>query len=161
MNDVNGEATKFKAHHCICKLRPATETTALSGIYQERHSLQQPPVSHLNRALPRLAVKLHSCLGPLPLKHFAAWARLMATLLVRKTASFFEFSLCLSRACLGKMFVFRYKWRKNAVFRRTNQKRLCLSTFQMNKMICQDRLGTKTQGNPENAAVFSLTSGSP
>ena len=23
-----------------------------------------------------------------------------------KTASFFEFSLCLSRACLGKMFVF-------------------------------------------------------
>ena len=25
---------------------------------------------------------------------------------------FFEFSLCLSRACLGKMFVFIYKWRK-------------------------------------------------
>jgi hypothetical protein len=25
--------------------------------------------------------------------------------------SFFEFSLCLSRACLGKMFVFIYKWR--------------------------------------------------
>jgi hypothetical protein len=25
---------------------------------------------------------------------------------VRKTASFFEFSLCLSRACLGKMIVF-------------------------------------------------------
>jgi hypothetical protein len=37
---------------------------------------------------------------------------------VGKTASFFEFSLCLSRACLGKMFVFIYKWRKNAVFRR-------------------------------------------
>jgi hypothetical protein len=31
---------------------------------------------------------------------------------------FFEFSLCLSRACLGKMFVFMYKWLKNAVFRR-------------------------------------------
>jgi hypothetical protein len=28
---------------------------------------------------------------------------------VRKTASFFEFSLCLSRACLGKMIVFIYK----------------------------------------------------
>jgi hypothetical protein len=28
-------------------------------------------------------------------------------------------SLCLSRACLGKMIVFRYKWRKNAVFRRS------------------------------------------
>jgi hypothetical protein len=30
--------------------------------------------------------------------------------LVRKTATFFEFSLCLSRACLGKMIVFIYKW---------------------------------------------------
>jgi hypothetical protein len=30
----------------------------------------------------------------------------------------FEFSLCLSRACLGKMIVFRYKWLKTAVFRR-------------------------------------------
>jgi hypothetical protein len=37
---------------------------------------------------------------------------------VRKTASFFEFSLCLSRACLGKIIVFIYKWRKKAVFRR-------------------------------------------
>ena len=35
-----------------------------------------------------------------------------------KTASFFEFFLCLSRACLGKMFVFICKWRKNAVLRR-------------------------------------------
>ena len=25
---------------------------------------------------------------------------------------FFEFSLCLSRACLGKMIIFRYQWRK-------------------------------------------------
>jgi hypothetical protein len=32
--------------------------------------------------------------------------------------AFFEFSLCLSRACLGKMIVFTFKWRKNAVFRR-------------------------------------------
>ena len=38
---------------------------------------------------------------------------------VRKTASFFEFSLCLFRACLGKMIVFIYKWRQNAVFRRS------------------------------------------
>ena len=36
---------------------------------------------------------------------------------VRKTASsVFELSLCLSRACLGKMFVLIYKWLKNAVF---------------------------------------------
>ena len=34
----------------------------------------------------------------------------------RKTASFFEFSLCLSRACLGKMIVFIHKWLNNAVF---------------------------------------------
>jgi hypothetical protein len=32
---------------------------------------------------------------------------------LRKTPLFFEFSLCLSRACLGKMSVFIYKWRKN------------------------------------------------
>jgi hypothetical protein len=45
--------------------------------------------------------------------------RLCANPMVRKTASFFEFSLCLSRACLGKMIVFiYYKWLKNAVFRR-------------------------------------------
>ena len=36
----------------------------------------------------------------------------------RETGIFLEFSLCLSRACLGKMIVFIYKWRKNAVFRR-------------------------------------------
>jgi hypothetical protein len=41
-----------------------------------------------------------------------------STAQVRKTASFFEFSLCLSRACLGKMIVFITKWLKNAVFRR-------------------------------------------
>ena len=42
---------------------------------------------------------------------------------VRKTASFLEFSLCLSRACLGKMIVFIYKWLKNAVFRRRDAER--------------------------------------
>eukprot|EP01046_Picozoa_sp_COSAG06_P057193 COSAG06_NODE_11069_length_1573_cov_1.207598_1_plen_150_part_10 len=31
---------------------------------------------------------------------------------LRNRHLFFEFSLCLSRACLGKMFVFIYKWRK-------------------------------------------------
>jgi hypothetical protein len=35
-----------------------------------------------------------------------------------RTTAFFEFSLCLSRACLGKMIMFIYKWLKNAVFRR-------------------------------------------
>ena len=36
---------------------------------------------------------------------------------VRKTASFLESSLCLSRACLGKMIVLMYKRLKNAGFR--------------------------------------------
>ena len=31
---------------------------------------------------------------------------------LHKTPLFFEVSLCLSRACLGKMFVLIYKWRK-------------------------------------------------
>jgi hypothetical protein len=34
------------------------------------------------------------------------------TIMVRKRLSCFEFSLCLSRACLGKMIHFVYKWRK-------------------------------------------------
>jgi hypothetical protein len=42
---------------------------------------------------------------------------------VRKTASFFELSLCLSRACLGKLIVYIYKWCKNAVFRRRSRRR--------------------------------------
>jgi hypothetical protein len=37
---------------------------------------------------------------------------------VRKTASFFEFSLCLSRACLGKMIVYIYKWLQKRRFSR-------------------------------------------
>ena len=41
---------------------------------------------------------------------------------VRKTASFFEFSLCLSRACLGKMIVFIYKWLKKTVFTHSHGK---------------------------------------
>jgi hypothetical protein len=35
-----------------------------------------------------------------------------------KNGIFSEFSLCLSQACLGKMIIFIYKWRKNAGFRR-------------------------------------------
>ena len=42
----------------------------------------------------------------------------LRAVLVRQTASFFEFFLCLSGACLGKMIVYKYKWLENAVFRR-------------------------------------------
>jgi len=37
--------------------------------------------------------------------------------LLRNTPLFLEFSLCLSRACLGKMMLFIYKWRKKWRFR--------------------------------------------
>ena len=36
--------------------------------------------------------------------------------LLRKRHSVFEFSLCLSRACLGKMIIFLHKWLKETVF---------------------------------------------
>eukprot|EP01046_Picozoa_sp_COSAG06_P042985 COSAG06_NODE_5561_length_3401_cov_2306.993640_2_plen_162_part_00 len=38
---------------------------------------------------------------------------------VRKTASFVEFFLCLSRACLGKTIVLMYKWLKKCLFFRS------------------------------------------
>jgi hypothetical protein len=43
---------------------------------------------------------------------------------------FFEFSLCLSRACLGKMFVYIYKWLKKTVFRRASWRAVgCFRTW--------------------------------
>jgi hypothetical protein len=35
---------------------------------------------------------------------------------LRESGLVIEFSLCLSRACLGKMFAFVYKWLKKTVF---------------------------------------------
>ena len=40
--------------------------------------------------------------------HIADW--------VRNTASFFEIFLCLSRACLGKIIVYIYKWLSKMAF---------------------------------------------
>ena len=52
----------------------------------------------------------------------------------------FEFSLCLSRACLGKMIVFIYKWLKNAVFRRNGIRRgpgrCCKNIFCLERPFC-------------------------
>jgi len=48
-------------------------------------------------------------------EHEAWWHKFWNASSVRKTASFFEFSLCLSRACLGKMIVLMYKWLKKSV----------------------------------------------
>eukprot|EP01046_Picozoa_sp_COSAG06_P037656 COSAG06_NODE_4273_length_4410_cov_5.289754_7_plen_54_part_00 len=35
---------------------------------------------------------------------------------LRENGTFFEFSLCLSRACLGKIMHFIYKWLKKCRF---------------------------------------------
>ena len=43
-----------------------------------------------------------------------------------KTASIFEFSLCLSLACLGKIIIFICKWRKKTVFSQLGGVRLQL-----------------------------------
>jgi hypothetical protein len=40
-----------------------------------------------------------------------------ATSLAARKRDFFEFFLCLSRACLGKMLIFIYKWLKKCRFR--------------------------------------------
>jgi hypothetical protein len=37
--------------------------------------------------------------------------------ILRENGTFLEFSLCLSRACLGKMLIFIYKWLKKCRFR--------------------------------------------
>jgi hypothetical protein len=55
---------------------------------------------------------------------------------LRKTPLFFEFPLCLSRACLGKMIVFIHKWRKKWRFSHHNciyATTLCASTTQKRK----------------------------
>jgi hypothetical protein len=41
---------------------------------------------------------------------------LLLLLLLRQNGLFLEFSLCLSRACLGKIIIFIYKWLKKPVF---------------------------------------------
>jgi hypothetical protein len=40
----------------------------------------------------------------------------LVLVMLRENGLFFEFSLCLSRACLGKMMHFIYKWQKKPVF---------------------------------------------
>eukprot|EP01046_Picozoa_sp_COSAG06_P002996 COSAG06_NODE_112_length_23474_cov_81.804458_10_plen_187_part_00 len=46
------------------------------------------------------------------------WDRSAVRITGEEKRTFFEFSLCLSRACLGKMFVFIYKWLKTGRRRR-------------------------------------------
>ena len=101
-----------------------------------------------------------------------------------KKILFFEFSLCLSRACLGKMFVFIYKRAKKTVFTHRRgilgivwsaghidcKKRHFCAVYVSKRSFCQDRLGTnmgKTHKKwpfshhrgrtaPENTALFSV-----
>jgi hypothetical protein len=63
---------------------------------------------------------------------------------------FSQFSLCLSRACLGKMIVYIYKWHlKNAVYSRDFLMR------QAGTITRQDRLGRDIR-NVESTACFCL-----
>ena len=86
---------------------------------------------------------------------------------VRQRA-FFEFSLCLSRACLGKKMTVVYKWLKKPVSPTGAERPLsnnatvcCLLTKKKNakRLICQDRLGTnvgKLEANGVSAGTFYL-----
>jgi hypothetical protein len=100
-------------------------------------------------------------------------------------ASFFEFSLCLSRACLGKMIVLMYKWLKNAVLHRKSFKRhrpkrrlphrsrpwrssagkikrppFRFVSGKFFPTICQDRLGTNIERGKEKRGRFPHARGS-
>ena len=70
---------------------------------------------------------------------------------------FFECSLCLSRACLGKIIViYIYKWLKQTLFAALT----FLSTmWHMN--LCPGRLGTNRRRNPENAENSVCSQESP
>jgi hypothetical protein len=66
---------------------------------------------------------------------------------VRKTASFFEFFLCLPRACLGRMIVFdiwiAQTWRVSQVSDRATVKKRSFWAIYVSKCsFYQDRLGT-------------------
>jgi hypothetical protein len=69
-----------------------------------------------------LLLKFKQAQGKLAEDKAKLQAELQAQKQVRKTASFFEFSLCLSRACLGKMIVFIYKWLKMPFFAGTERR---------------------------------------
>jgi hypothetical protein len=58
-------------------------------------------------------MKEKGCVVPLPQGRSGSQPRVPP---IRRRVSFFEFSLCLSRACLGKIMLFIYKWRKKTVF---------------------------------------------
>eukprot|EP01046_Picozoa_sp_COSAG06_P037655 COSAG06_NODE_4273_length_4410_cov_5.289754_6_plen_101_part_00 len=53
--------------------------------------------------------------------------------------SFFEFSLCLSRACLGKMIVFIYKWRKKWAFNLLTWTERIISTIASCRLALDDQ----------------------
>jgi hypothetical protein len=65
-----------------------------------------------------------------------------------KTVVVFEFSLCLSRACLGKMFVFIFKWLKHAVFSHNSHSFRCARA-------CGARSQRRGKGHAINYSSFS------
>ena len=79
----------------------------------------------LERALVN-SMKEKGCVVPLPQCRSGSQPRVPP---IRKRVSFFEFSLCLSRACLGEMIVGSIKWH------RERTRFLCLSRACLGKMI--------------------------
>jgi hypothetical protein len=69
-----------------------------------------------------------------------------------------EFSLCLSRACLGKMIIFSIKWRKKTPFHWCFA--VPLSDRQKN-LTCQDRLGTDRRKRWKNGVCAQVVAATP
>ena len=89
---------------------------ALLGRRGERHSTiasVRPKFLNHFRVLTRLVCKSTG------LKHLLCdrFCGIKRARRLSENTCLFEFSLCLSRACFGKMIVFMYKWLKRRVFR--------------------------------------------
>jgi hypothetical protein len=75
----------------------------------------RPVPGHLLQAL-RSSASCPSSSGPSTRSPRGPDAAMLSHRTPKETTQVFEFSLCLSRACLGKTIVFMYKWRKIYAF---------------------------------------------
>jgi hypothetical protein len=97
---------------CLGKLFVFTYKWRKKTGFTHQSPTRCPPRSRLARSAPCAGSS-----GPRPPTLGSSHGRLPAPAPApRMHPSFFEFSLCLSRACLGKMIVFIYKWLQKAVF---------------------------------------------
>jgi hypothetical protein len=111
----SSSSTKDRVNACVCVCNPMAKINVkpIQEVKQLRNQL------HCDNDIARA----HSCLcihfasAPCGLAPTAPSASIASTsAALRRKRSVSEFSLCLSRACLSKMFVFIYKWLKRTVF---------------------------------------------